>query len=552
MVDLFQMLQFLQRPSSLGSYLKDLLFQEKRKVEEYFKGKGEQEQFISVTIEAGRNLSSDQKYYCLATITDISFGSKTQQTKHAVCASGHVDFSSELIFPVRVKSSNLTVELFTSSDHCPCGSISVSLIDRFLCDSNSEPERLPRPTETKFFAAIVENPDEHAAWHHVLREDGTKYVGELFVGVRKKTRFPPAYDVGRISRVAACIFITFAILVVVSAVLALKLPRQAQPTPRGAWRSEPPMNTPRAELAAAFFRGRLFAIGGCCALPSVESLGASGPWRTEPSMLSARARAGTLVVGDKLLAVGGMDLTTVEAFDGNSWGPTRADLLARRASVVVFLLNASNASAGAGDVSRPCAYGREGGMGTVAPSLGSRGLFANTAECLQSPPSAPPAHSVGANAINASRVGSSAIGEWVQAPAAALPSDRLMFAATSFMGGLAVVGGWLGGPVGTLEFYDPDSGWRRAASMPTPRYALAAAEFAGRLYAVGGSAGGEPLAAVESFDGAAWRSEAPISRPRQLLALAAFGDRLFAMGGRGPGDAAAPLADVESYALTPT
>jgi hypothetical protein len=132
-----------------------------------------------------------------------------------------------------------------------------------------------------------------------------------------------------------------------------------------------------------------------------------------------------------------------------------------------------------------------------------------------------------------------------------------MFAVTGSGSRLAVVGGWLGGPVGTLELYDPVGGWQRGPDMPTPRYALAAAEFAGRLFAVGGAGVAGTLGVVESFDGTAWTTEPPLAWPRQLLALAVFGGRLYALGGRGPpagrgpGPAHVTLAVVESYAPPP-
>ena len=382
---------------------------------------------------------------------------------------------------------------------------------------------------SKFIGTIkVEDRDE-AIWHNLIREDGTKHRGKLLLVVRKRTRFPPIYDLRRIARAAAISLAAVAAVIIVTTLLALMIPRGSGPSTRGAWRAEPPMLAPRAEAAAAVFAGRLHVIGGCCTLSSVESLSPAGSWRAEPPMLDARSRAGALKLDGALWAVGGMDRQSVETFNGSVWA-RRASLAARRGGTAAFMLNSSDAAAGP---PRPCAFGREGGLGNSPPSMGAPGPFVSMAECLLSGPATETEASWGPAAA-----------------AAALPSDRVMFAASGFRGGLAVVGGWLGGPAGTLEIYDPvAAGWRRGPDMPTPRFALAAAEFAGRLFAVGGSAGRGPLAVVESFDGDAWITEPPLARPRQLLALVAFGDRLFALGGRGPGPAGAALSDVESYAL---
>src|SRR5439155_16060076 len=83
----------------------------------------------------------------------------------------------------------------------------------------------------------------------------------------------------------------------------------------GAWSFIAPLPTARSYLAgAAGGRGRIFALGGCCAPGALQEVDIYSPatntWAVGPSMLLQRSTPGAAFGGDgRLYAVGGSDDT---------------------------------------------------------------------------------------------------------------------------------------------------------------------------------------------------------------------------------------------------
>jgi N-acetylneuraminic acid mutarotase len=81
-----------------------------------------------------------------------------------------------------------------------------------------------------------------------------------------------------------------------------------------------------------------------------------------------------------------------------------------------------------------------------------------------------------------------------------MPTPREGLATRVDNGILYAVGGYNGGPLNTVEAYDPATNtWTTKAPMPTPRAFLAAGVVNGVLYAVGGI-NGNYLNTVEAFN----------------------------------------------------
>lgn len=106
-------------------------------------------------------------------------------------------------------------------------------------------------------------------------------------------------------------------------------------------------------------------------------------------------------------------------------------------------------------------------------------------------------------------------------------------------GKIYIVGGSAGGPLNTVDLYDPGKNvWETRAPMPTARYALGLVECKGKLYALGGrlaqnTAQTSCTGIVEQYDPATdtWTELAPLSQARQELAAVSTDGRIYAIGG---------------------
>ncbi|MHC4533995.1 MAG: Kelch repeat-containing protein [Planctomycetota bacterium] len=94
-----------------------------------------------------------------------------------------------------------------------------------------------------------------------------------------------------------------------------------------------------------------------------------------------------------------------------------------------------------------------------------------------------------------------------------MPTARHSFAASVVNGKIYAIGGRAGGPISTVEEYDPATNtWTRKADMPTRRYNAATCVVNGKIYAIGGHDGTEVTRTVEEYDPATdiWTKKADI------------------------------------------
>ncbi|MEU9705299.1 kelch repeat-containing protein [Streptomyces sp. NPDC047981] len=235
----------------------------------------------------------------------------------------------------------------------------------------------------------------------------------------------------------------------------------------------------------------------------------SGSWSTLPPMPTPRSQLGAATApcpkgqrGYCVYAVGGITaasgLTRVESYNPatNAWSTV--------ASLSVPRYNTAATAA-------PCPVGQ---TGTCVYAMGGSTSGGNTASVEAYNP-----------VTNA----------W--SPVASLPLARagLAAAASTCPGGqrgtcVYAVGGTSGGPVGTVESYNPAANvWTPVASLPTPRYSLATAaapcppgQTGTCVYAVGGLTGGLS-GKVESYQPSSrtWTTLPSLPTPRAFLAAAA-------------------------------
>ncbi|HLW38669.1 MAG TPA: kelch repeat-containing protein, partial [Candidatus Eremiobacteraceae bacterium] len=105
---------------------------------------------------------------------------------------------------------------------------------------------------------------------------------------------------------------------------------------------------------------------------------------------------------------------------------------------------------------------------------------------------------------------------------------------------LYAVGGYNGGPINTVEAYDPATNtWTTKAPMPTRRYELAVGIVNKILYAVGGSIGTVQTAVntVEAYNPATntWRAKARLPSRTAFPTIGVVNNVLYAAGGIKPG-----------------
>jgi len=128
---------------------------------------------------------------------------------------------------------------------------------------------------------------------------------------------------------------------------------------------------------------------------------------------------------------------------------------------------------------------------------------------------------------------------------APMPTARHGMAAVVVDELVYVIGGTGGGgPLGTVEVYDPVADvWQTKRPMPTPRTSLAAVEWNGKIYAIGGSY----TSTVEVYDIATntWYTGTPMQQDRYGHGAAIIGDRIYVVGGE---SLSGYLADMEIYA----
>ena len=273
-----------------------------------------------------------------------------------------------------------------------------------------------------------------------------------------------------------------------------------------AWIGKAPLPTPRADLAAVAWNGKIYALGGSkpdelAPLATVEMYDpVADTWTSRASTSTARDGLAGVECGGLVYALGGLGasglLNSLEAYD------PLTDTWTARAPMATFR-HFPGAAVANGKI---YAMGGWGGS--------------NLATVEEYDP--------GADA-------------WV--PRAAMPEARHAFFAATVNGKVYVVGGAAGVslvPAATVLEYDPVANtWATKAPMATARFYLAGAVLDGKIYALGGNDGVSWSASVEVYDPAtnAWTSSVPMPSGRVEFAAAAVGGKIYAIGGtsdRGP------------------
>ena len=265
-----------------------------------------------------------------------------------------------------------------------------------------------------------------------------------------------------------------------------------------AWAPRAPLPLPRAEVAAAPFRGDIAVVGGY--LPDGSSSDdvdlydpASDSWSRLADLPVEVNHASAASVGAKLYVVGGyvgpgVKLRNAYVFDGDEWRGLRP-------------LPAARAAAGAAVVGGKLYV--VGGLGPNGPARGAFALDLKTGRWA-SFGGPTPRHHLGVTAargkvyavggqpdsstnLRAFEAYSPKTRRWTRI--APVPGMRGGTAAAFAKGLVVSVGGEEPqGTVGSVYGYDlVKKRWRRLASLPTPRHGMGIATIAGRVYAIGGA-----------------------------------------------------------------
>jgi N-acetylneuraminic acid mutarotase len=267
------------------------------------------------------------------------------------------------------------------------------------------------------------------------------------------------------------------------------------------WEAKAPMPTPRAYLAAAVVRGRIYAIGGegmnSFLSTNEEYNPYTNTWTTRRSMPTPRSGLAAAVVNNTIYAIGGFNgryLTTTEAYNpfNDSWvakasmRTPRANLAAAVVNNMIYAIGGLNESGylSTNEEYDPFAYNNYGYWTTI-PSMGT------------------PRSGLAAAVVN-----------------------NTIYA----IGGMNI-----NGAISTTEAYNPSisKSWEAKAPMPTPRAYLAAAVVDNIIYVIGGRSGSSILSTNEAYDPSEnlWIGKAPMPTPRSGLAAAVVNNTIYAIGG---------------------
>ena len=279
----------------------------------------------------------------------------------------------------------------------------------------------------------------------------------------------------------------------------------------GHWAYLTPMPTPRQEVAAAAFGGRVWVIGGFGSgaepLATVEMYDPQqNIWETRASLPVAVHHPAAAVVGDRLFVVGGYTggrvrwepLDSVYEFvPGRERWEVRAPMPTARGALAVAVLN-----------------GRIHALGGSGESIS-----------------------------NAHEVYDPATNRWtVRNP---MPTARDHLAAVGFQDRVWALGGrasFAGAQYGNVEIYDPASdSWRTGVPLPTGRGGLAAVALSDRILVFGGEAPLRIFNATEMWEvaGQRWIAKEPMPTARHGIGAVVIGTRVFVTaGGTQPGLAA--------------
>jgi len=134
---------------------------------------------------------------------------------------------------------------------------------------------------------------------------------------------------------------------------------------------------------------------------------------------------------------------------------------------------------------------------------------------------------------------------------ASMPTARSGFAVGVINGILYAAAGTQGGSLkDVVEAYDPTTDtWTTKTRAPTARFGVGGGVVNGILYVVGGDGFGGLVPTVEAYDPSTdtWTEKASMPTPRSQVGVGVANGILYAVGGSSVGNALVPLSVVEAY-----
>jgi serine/threonine protein kinase len=287
--------------------------------------------------------------------------------------------------------------------------------------------------------------------------------------------------------------------------------RSGPPLRASAWRTLPPLPTPRQNMAAAVLDGTVWVIGGL-APGSKGSRKVEGydpvinEWKAGPDLPARLHHEMVVTYKGELVVIGG-------------WIPKGSDPSAVESDRVYALRDGSWHQLAS--LNRPRVAGAAAVVGDRIVVVGgqSKKRLLDTTEVFDGK-------------------------RWTVT--ATIPTPREHLAAVSDGHYVYAVGGRALSPdknSAALDRYDPATdSWQRLPSMPTARGGLGAAFAGGRIFALGGESSTSVFGQVESYDIArrSWSREPSLRTSRHGIAAGAIGRSIYVLGGAlKPGHASA-------------
>lgn len=270
------------------------------------------------------------------------------------------------------------------------------------------------------------------------------------------------------------------------------------------WATKAPMPTPRGEVTAATFNGKIYVIGGQSystnfKFRTVEVYDpATNTWTSKADMPTARCSLAAVELNGKIYAIGGngsgsVHLNTVEEYDPatNTWTAKAGMIRSRHAlSAVAYngKIYAVGGIAGGKVYSSVEEYDPKTNTWTerfVSPEVRFSSRWFHAAACIDGN-----IYYTGGYfdpASNTSKTFRYNIAANSYTEMAVLPEWAEDLAAVSIGGKGYFMGGYSNKLMSALQVFDPVKGnWEQKAPMPTARTGLAAAVANGKIYAIGG------------------------------------------------------------------
>jgi len=270
------------------------------------------------------------------------------------------------------------------------------------------------------------------------------------------------------------------------------------------WATKAPMPTPRGEVTAATFNGKIYVIGGQSysanfKFRTVEVYDpATNTWTSKADMPTARCSLAAVELNGKIYAIGGngsgsVHLNTVEEYDPatNTW-TTKAGMIRARHALSAVAANgkiyAVGGIAGGKVYSSVEEYDPKTNTWTeriVTPEVRFSSRWFHASVCIDGNIYLTGGYFDTSN--NTSKTFKYNIAANSYTELAILPEWAEDLAAVSIGGKGYFMGGYSNKMMSALQVFDPIKGsWEQKAPMPTARTGLAAAVANGKIYAIGG------------------------------------------------------------------